>query len=245
MSDTGPNHIAICATIIYPLKAPKVVSNIDYANTFIIHPSFTDTKKALEIADMTRKQMANELASPPGQINYTNVVNNTERYLPLLLRVIRSIDQSVKAVRLTRKMEFKWVSQLCNKEVAEKDYLTYEVFIYEIAMTIGARALSQVNVAHSHVRESGTGFTEASTMLRQAAGSFRTLAQEHLPRWKDNGDATRFAETIDGAAIALADLCIAQAQMMAVGKSISQNKGPPSLMVKLCQGVITNLEKCV
>lgn len=93
----GSNECFIrLATLIFPFPLPKAKKSVIYSRAFANPNTPKETTLVMEQADHLRDQVLDELLQ--NRPNNPAVTNTTERYIPVLHRIIASIDSSVSGL---------------------------------------------------------------------------------------------------------------------------------------------------
>lgn len=222
----------------FPLPAARLVK---FSDCFDGSLGVPNTAALVSSMDRARHDLVHELAS--GTPSYDNAAAAAKRYVPLIGSTLYSLEQATDPVYLKKPMVFEWCSGI--GDPPRTNWMSNQAVVWDKCMSLACEALSRADsVCGSGV--DSLGYASAATQLRTAAGIFEHLRKEELPRWVgETSKVERPPEVVEGICEGLSMYCLAEAQMMAVGKSIKGGTAPPSLIAKLCLGVVSQLEACV
>jgi len=168
-----------------------------------------------------------------------------ERYIPLVLGLVQTVENN-PGLKLNDSLTFTWSSVICERPMPAM--FTINSIRYEAAMTILTLAFMHCNQAAIIMKKTTeVDYEEKSKLaaqeLRIAAGIFEYLHNSELPKWV-TVPSERPAEVLSQVANGLANMCVAQAQQMAIKKATLKGSSA-GVISKLCIEVYRRYDNCL
>jgi len=237
-SKLNPEFTAVAADLLTFFQTPFTVvpssKPIDFDTIFGGNLS-EDARTLLRLATTQRKKLLEILADP--KADSRNVIGAVDAYLPSIWRVTASMQASAQsAVKLNKKLEFKWTSAL-NKKGKE---FAGNVFLYETAFVLTIRAIYHRDAAKIILEQGNDNYQDMGKELRVAAGIFEFVAKDLLARW-DSPPQHRAPEVLPLVQHCLANLFLADAQRLAIAKALKSGSSP-TVIAKLLIGAAERYE---
>uniref|UniRef100_A0A7S4AXF3 BRO1 domain-containing protein n=1 Tax=Pseudo-nitzschia australis TaxID=44445 RepID=A0A7S4AXF3_9STRA len=232
------------ASAVHRFCVPKMNPDrkISFVNSFATTGKHEKTRKLMVKADDQRKKLLSAVLSD--KISHERVVAEARRYQPYIHQILVSCKFQPEMARLDERLVFEWMSGL---EMKEK-YFKSEAMMMDLTMCILCEGLGKAGVA-TECSMAGE-FAAASREHAAAAGVFKFLAEDHLPKWVARGSKTNEddlpVECCTSTAEGLSILFQANAQQMAIA-TVLIKPGTPNygLVAKLCMGVEEQLEEFI
>lgn len=197
--------------------------------------------------NVARRRMVSTLGSQPSS---KAAISSIEEYLPLLRAVISQHER--QEIAEVSKLSFKWRSILSKgicmsltASITEKPVIANSSIWFEAINVLLTLAYAWIGMANKMVGSLATvteaGCTEGADLLARAAGVFKLLATNWLPRWRDKKGNIPPECTVD-LLLCLAELMLADANRLAMIKA--QRRGMSSaILIKLASSVQTGYEQ--
>ena len=215
---------------------------VSFATSFATTGKHEKTRKVMLKADDNRKKLQNAVLAD--RVSHERVVADARRYQPYIHQILVSCKFQPEMARLDERLVFEWMSGV----ESNKRYFKSEAIMMDLTMCILCEGLGKAGVA---TESSMAGeFAAASREYAAAAGIFRFLGDDHLPKWIARGSKTSEedlpVECCTETAKALCILFQANAQQMAIA-TVLIKPGTPNygLLAKLCMGVEEQLEEFI
>lgn len=237
-----PDSAIRLASVVHRFRLPKIARQVNFVRSFNSVGSNNKTRKLMVGANDARDRLFEALSA--GKLSAERVMNDSERYQPMIHSVLLSCKVQPEQARLDERLVFEWKSGIEGKPTAFKS----EAMMYDFVMTVVCQGLG--NATLSTEKSVAGDFAAASRGYAAAAGIFDNLAQEHLPKWISKGsnvdEDSLPLECQPEIAAALKTLFMANGQQMAVA-TLLMKEGKPNegLVAKLCLGIAELLEDFV
>ena len=234
-----PDACIRLASAVHRFKVPKVVKQVNFEKAFKTVGTHAKTKTVMKKTDDARKKLDSALLS--SNMSGERVYVEATRYIPLIHQVLLTCKVQPEMARLDERLVFDW------KSGVEKDAKSYssEALMYDLVMCMCCQGLGKVATATE--ASLGGEFAAASREFAAAAGVFKYLGEDQLPKWIAKGsnvdpDNLPLEATVEPAN-AFVELFLANAQQMAIA-TVLIKPGIPNyaLVSKLCYGVYERLE---
>ena len=237
-----PDSAIRLACVVHRFRVPKITRKVNFTYSFSSTGKDENTRKVLRTADDYRDQL-DEAVNASKKVSGEKVVAEAQQYIPLVNTILLSCKVQPEEARLDERLVFEWKSGVEEKPQKFKS----EAIMYDLTMSIVAEGLGRAATA---TEKSIAGeFAAASKEYSWAAGVFRFLAKEHLPKWISKNSSKSVderdlpSECHAPMAEALQQLFMANGQQMAIA-TLLMKEGTPnySLVAKLCLGVKEQLD---
>jgi hypothetical protein len=239
-----PDSAIRLASAIHRFKVPKMNDSrrVSFATSFATTGKHEKTRKVMLKADDNRKKLQNAVLAD--RVSHERVVADARRYQPYIHQILVSCKFQPEMARLDERLVFEWMSGV----ESNKRYFKSEAIMMDLTMCILCEGLGKAGVA---TESSMAGeFAAASREYAAAAGIFRFLGDDHLPKWIARGSKTSEEDLpVECCTETAKGLCIlfqANAQQMAIA-TVLIKPGTPNygLLAKLCMGVEEQLEEFI
>jgi len=204
---------------------------------------YTDanTKNNLNSASAIRDSMLMAVVSP----DIEDSIPAIERYLPLVLGLVKAVESNSN-IKLNDSLSFTWASVISEKSMPAMytcNSIRYESSIVYLTLAFMHCNNSAVIIKKSTDVDYDEKANLAANELRIAAGIFDYLYSTELPKWVTLPN-DRPPELLPQVAKGLSNMCIAQAQQMAIKKAIIK-EASAGVLAKLCIEVYRCYDNCL
>lgn len=237
-----PDSCIRLACAVHRFKVPRIMRKVNFATSFSTVGRSDKTRKLMLNADDARARLTEALDAK--KISAERVTGDAKRYQPMIQSILLSCKVQPEEARLDERLIFSWVSGV---EEAPKTFKS-EAIMYDLVMTVVSEGLGRAAGATEY--SVAGDFAAASRDYAAAAGIFKFLATDHLPKWISKGskvdDEQLPSECHAPFAKALSNLFMANGQQMAVATVLIKPGSPNyALLAKLCLGIAGQMEEFV
>jgi len=200
------------------------------------------TKNNLTNASAARDSMLLAITSSP---NIEDAILPIERYIPIAMSLVQAVESNTN-LKLNDSLNFTWSSVISERQLPAM--YTCNSIRYELSMALLTLGFMHCNQAAVIMKKStDVDFEEKSKLaaqeLRIAAGVFEYLYSTELPKWMSIPNE-RPPEVLSQVANGLANMCVAQAQQMAIKKAVLKESSA-GVISKLCIEVYRRYDNCL
>ena len=226
-------------TIFLTFKDSSTKST-SFARSFKSSASDPEPGNLIQALESSRNDVLRELSSPTSTTAVRIVT--IEQYLPLVHRLLYSLSNQGQ-VNLDADLLFKWRGPVT---ITDK-FTEYQEIIYEYAMALVALAFFRHKMASELIAVDFTSVAQAGVHLRTATGIMTHLSESILPSYVSKyGRMNLPPECDENVCLLFAHYFKAATQMLVVVNAMIKPSGTPAgVMVKLCQGVVMELDRCI
>jgi len=238
-----PDSTIRLTSAVHRFKVPRIHPDqkVSFVSSFRTVGSAGKTKNTMQKADEARQSLFEGLCVK--KISNKRVVDDAQKYVPLIQQISISCKAQNKMARMDKPLVFQWTSGI-EKEEMMTVYQS-ESLMYDSVMAIACNGLGRAGLAADQSAEGD--FVAASRDYAAAAGTFKFLGNDQLPKWSKKGSAQEELlplECSQSVALALCQLFAANGQQMAIATVLTKPGIPNySLLAKLCLGVHDQLNQ--